>query len=186
MMLMDFHKQISCQTTSKRKTRYQSLYCSLNLQIHCPRSESHKFCPLAKFTRQILCNGKHDRLELPTMSPCLLTHETLFHTEFECTLKESEIGYHFVKLGISSEDPQDLITTRIDLIKNMRIKAQVRQVWNWGCNPSLFLLSFVLMILLLLLVFLYGFAFFSGLRKMAGKYFPTPSCCIGMLHQDLY
>jgi hypothetical protein len=48
----------------------------------------------------------------------------------------SEIEYYLVKLGISSQDLQDLIMRRVDLTNNMSSsnKLPVRQIQNWGVD----------------------------------------------------
>jgi hypothetical protein len=46
----------------------------------------------------------------------------------------SETGYQHMKLGISSEDLEDLIATRLDLMKKVctTVKAQEMKIGNWG------------------------------------------------------
>jgi hypothetical protein len=63
-----------------------------------------------------------------------LTLQFLFHWQFECRSKVSEIGYYLVKLGSKSQDLQDLIMRRVYLTKNMNSsnKTQVRQIQNWA------------------------------------------------------
>jgi hypothetical protein len=41
-----------------------------------------------------------------------------------------EIGYRLMNLGINSQDLQEFVMTRIDLVKDLG--SRLRQIQNWG------------------------------------------------------
>jgi len=77
-------------------------------------------------------------LEFALKSPCLWVlvqcYNPLFHRQFKCS-KVSEVGCHLMKLSIGSEVCRIFLLTRLDSMKNMRVKQQqVMQIQNWGSN----------------------------------------------------
>lgn len=59
-----------------------------------------------------------------------LTFKTLFHPQFECSRKLSEIGYYLMELGINFQTfLQEFVLTRFHSMKNLSsMKAQIRSL----------------------------------------------------------